>query len=259
MTRAWRPCSRPGRASRARRPWRWSPRPGFSGAVVWRRSRTSSSPSSRSTRRVYAGSTVWDRNACRGPASTDVALHEQRSCSSHATTSEPARLRSPGETSSRHRPRRTATSGHASARSSTRPRRANPRRSPTASTTVGPRASPRSGACGCRSSSPSCSSQWAHRAVAAYRPRRPLRPHADRVRGACPKDDQLHGCGRVSRAERSIITSFTSTAPRGDRPPRHSSRTTGSALEQPHRWRPGCQRPHWRQGHAQSGVARVAA
>lgn len=27
MTRAWRPCSRPGRASRARRPWRWSPRP----------------------------------------------------------------------------------------------------------------------------------------------------------------------------------------------------------------------------------------
>jgi hypothetical protein len=47
----------------------------LAGAVVWRRSRTSSSPSSRSTRRVYAGSTVWDRNACRWPASTDVALH----------------------------------------------------------------------------------------------------------------------------------------------------------------------------------------
>jgi len=117
----------------------------LSGAVMWRRSRTSSSPSSRSTRRVYAGSTVWDGNACRGPASTDVPLHEQESCSSHATTSEPARLRFRGETSSRHRPRRTATSGHASARSSTRPRRANPPRSPTASTTVGPsRASPRS-------------------------------------------------------------------------------------------------------------------
>ena len=80
----------------------------LSGAVVWRRFRTSSSPSSRSTRRVYAGSTVWDRNACRGLASTDVALHEQRSCSSHATTSEPARLRSRGEISSRHRPRRTS-------------------------------------------------------------------------------------------------------------------------------------------------------